>query len=384
MVDLDNVFLRFKLWQAFLPRIKPFYAIKSNNDNMIVKLLSHIGVNFDCASKGEIEQVLELGVSPTEIVYANPCKQDSSLRFAFEKGVDLMTFDNELELYKIRDNHPNAKCLLRIKTDDSKSLHKLSTKFGADEKTSLLLIKKAQRLRLDLVGIAFHVGCSNMNACVFREEIRKSRELFDYALNNFGIEMNVLDIGGGFLGSQSQSDNFKEFAQQLNRIIDEFFPHSLLPSKNLRIIAEPGRFFCESSQTLCSKVIAKRVLTNEVDNIHMYYYLNCGFFSGLMDICMSDEIEKNRFPFLLSRKTKDLTVKKDTLFLSTVWGPTCDQLDVVFKNKLMIEYEISDHLLFKDMGAYSNSIVTKFNSFPVPSHFYAGFQLYDEYKSAFE
>lgn len=43
------------------------------------------------------------------IIYANPCKQSSYIRFAQEVGVEIMTFDNENELLKIKQIHPNAK-----------------------------------------------------------------------------------------------------------------------------------------------------------------------------------------------------------------------------------------------------------------------------------
>jgi ornithine decarboxylase len=43
------------------------------------------------------------------IIYANPCKQTSYIRYAQEVGVDTMTFDNEQELMKIKQVHPSAK-----------------------------------------------------------------------------------------------------------------------------------------------------------------------------------------------------------------------------------------------------------------------------------
>jgi ornithine decarboxylase len=43
------------------------------------------------------------------IIYANPCKQSSYIRYAQENGVETMTFDNEQELMKIKQMHSNAK-----------------------------------------------------------------------------------------------------------------------------------------------------------------------------------------------------------------------------------------------------------------------------------
>jgi diaminopimelate decarboxylase len=43
------------------------------------------------------------------IIYANPCKQSSYVRYAQEVGVEIMTFDNQQELIKMKQMHPNAK-----------------------------------------------------------------------------------------------------------------------------------------------------------------------------------------------------------------------------------------------------------------------------------
>lgn len=43
------------------------------------------------------------------IIFANPCKPKSHVRYATQQGVDLMTFDNDQELYKVKDINPNAR-----------------------------------------------------------------------------------------------------------------------------------------------------------------------------------------------------------------------------------------------------------------------------------
>ena len=53
--------------------------------------------------------MLDIGVAPRRIIYANPCKQISHLQYAATKGVDMMTFDSELELHKVKRDFPSAK-----------------------------------------------------------------------------------------------------------------------------------------------------------------------------------------------------------------------------------------------------------------------------------
>ncbi len=62
--------------------------------------------------------------------------------------------------------------------------------------TARRLIDLSNQLNIRLVGVAFHVGCSNSNPS-FDEEIEKCRVLFDYARENYSIEMSIVDLGGG-------------------------------------------------------------------------------------------------------------------------------------------------------------------------------------------
>jgi diaminopimelate decarboxylase len=87
-------------------------AVKCNPDREILKTLALMGVNFDCASRPEIEAVMSLGVSTDRIIYSNPCKQKSHLSFARDVGVNLSVFDDVAELYKFKECHPRCKLLV--------------------------------------------------------------------------------------------------------------------------------------------------------------------------------------------------------------------------------------------------------------------------------
>lgn len=83
--------------------------MKCNDGAAVIQTLAALGAGFDCASKGEIAQVLSYGVSPEAIIYANPMKQVSHLTFAAEMNVTVMTVDSDFELQKIAKHYPNAR-----------------------------------------------------------------------------------------------------------------------------------------------------------------------------------------------------------------------------------------------------------------------------------
>src|SRR5258708_6581248 len=113
-----------------MPRVKPFYAVKCNSDLFVLKTLVSLGTGFDCASTEEIKTMLSLGVDPENIIFANPCKAHSNIRYSRDQHVNLMTADNADELRKIHAINPNADIVIRIYADDSKAICRLGKKFG--------------------------------------------------------------------------------------------------------------------------------------------------------------------------------------------------------------------------------------------------------------
>jgi ornithine decarboxylase len=164
-------------WCAAMPRVVPFYAIKCNPDPGMVRLLAALGAGFDCASLGEVQQVLDLGVSPSRIIFAHPCKRPCDIRYAREHGVGLTTFDTESELVKIANFFPGFKCVLRIRADDPEARVPLGLKYGANPEEAPKLLATAQRLGLDVVGVSFHVGSACKNLAAYSSAIEKAREV---------------------------------------------------------------------------------------------------------------------------------------------------------------------------------------------------------------
>ncbi|KAH9504595.1 Antizyme inhibitor 2 [Bulinus truncatus] len=129
-------------------------ALKCNNDPGVVKLLADLGLGFDCASKAELIQIRHLGVHPSRILYANPCKQISHLSYAANQGVDLMTFDDLHELIKVKNHFPAARLLLRIQSSKShRAKHNFNKKFGCNLKVARMLLQQAKLMGLNVVGV---------------------------------------------------------------------------------------------------------------------------------------------------------------------------------------------------------------------------------------
>ena len=122
----------------------------------------------------------------------------------------------------------------------------------------------------------------------------------------------------------------------------------VLFDKNVKFIAEPGRFLAGPAGILVTQVIGRTFRNNK-----NYYYLNDGIygdFSGMIfDHC--------RYEFK--------TLRRGQKFLSAVAGPTCDSFDTLSMNEEIPELYVGDVVYVKNIGAYSCASATRgFNGFP--------------------
>lgn len=360
VVNLGTVIDKFLLWKQFLPRVEPFYAVKSNPDKLICNTLHLLSAGFDCASKAEIEQVLEMGCCPENIIFANPCKPVEFILYAKENGVEMMTFDNFAELDKIHKHFPKAKLVLRILPDDSHSLMPFGSKFGASFKDSIKLIERCKELDMNLIGVSFHVGSGCYSSVAWVEALKLARSVFDEAEKR-GFEMTLLDIGGGWPGVETGELKVSAIGTDISPVIDALFP------PEVRVISEPGRFFCAESVTLATVVVSKRERivssaggTDEGDEEPEHQlYISDGIY-GSFNCVIFDHYKPE--PKLLSEDYYEREIQKSTLF-----GPTCDSMDVIVKGYPLPETNVGEWLYFEHMGAYTRAAGSTFNGMPLPS-----------------
>ncbi|KAH8664215.1 ornithine decarboxylase [Xylariales sp. PMI_506] len=357
--DLGEVYRQHVRWKKNLPRVKPFYAVKCNPDPRVMQLLAALGTGFDCASKAEIDQVLNMGVDPTRIIYAQPCKTNSYVRYVANKHVKQMTFDNADELRKVAKLFPDAELFLRILTDDSSSLCRLSLKFGASLDTTDELLGLAKELGLNVVGVSFHVGSGASDPLAFLKAVKDADVVFKQAAAH-GFDLKTLDVGGGFSG-----ESFEDMACVLREALDEYFP------PHISIIAEPGRYYVSTAFTIACNIIARRAIHDPMTGETSYMaYINDGLYGNFSSI-MFDHQHPVAKVLSVARRTLYNTPIAEELpgdqgggIEYSIWGPTCDGIDRITESiRFNHELDVGDWLYFEDMGAYTKCSATKFNGF---------------------
>jgi ornithine decarboxylase len=363
IVDLGKIIRQYAKWKKLLPIVLPYYAIKCNPNPVIIQILHMMGCHFDCASKNEISIVYELIKESNKILFANPCKMCNHIKFARANDVDLMTFDSEQELYKIKLYHPYANLILRIAVDDKNSLINFSEKYGAKLCDISNIIDLTKALKLNLVGVSFHVGTGCYDPNQFYNALKDCKTVYDMALDK-GITLNIVDIGGGFPGVDNNHITFEQIADKIKLGIHDFFNDI-----DIKFIAEPGRYFVASSHTLVLNIIGKKennytlkqdntdILTNEKEFI---YYINDGIYGSFNCVYFEKTL-----PIIQPFNERD-----GKLYKSKIFGPTCDSIDIIVQETMLPELVVGEWCYIESFGAYTNALASNFNGFQKTQIYY--------------
>jgi len=342
------------LWTSLLPHVTPHYAVKANNDPMLLRWLKGAGAAFDCASPREMQQVIRAGAQATDIIYAHPCKSPAEIRAAGRLRVQTTVVDSPEEVEKLRSEKWKGDTLIRLLVPDEGSAQPFSKKFGAPLAWVPEIAARLKDARIPLRGWSFHVGSVCGDARQYRKAIAICAEAS--AATAHLVETHaantIVDIGGGFV---ADPDQFAEAAAVLTEA------RSLFPSTT-QWIGEPGRFFAAPAATL-------RVQVNGVKR-----GLQPGTWRYTLDESLYgafSNIPFDGFQFATAWSLEDGKERgKRAMVNATIYGRTCDSADLIAANVEIPELRVGDWLRVDNMGAYTIVSGSEFNGFKKPRRIY--------------
>lgn len=329
-------------WKKHLPKVTPYYAVKSNPEAYLLEEIIRAGFGFDCASSREIDAVRSFQTT-SPIIYANPCKKTTDIVYASSKSISTTVIDSTEEVDKLYHSKWKGDSLLRIRVEDSKSVVPFGKKFGVAMKDIAHIAKYSFVRGQHISGISFHVGSGSGDPTQFSKAINAASVAL-CTLQEYGHWAKTIDIGGGFTNK-----TFLQDAMQIRSRI----PH--LPC-NVTLIAEPGRFISESSHDLFVKVIGKKPAESGKGFRYTIDESLYGQFS-----CIPFDCAK---PLWL--RLRDSSEPQRDFLPGTLYGRTCDSVDMIASSSAMEELMEGDWLWFPYMGAYTSVTSSEFNGFPRP------------------
>ena len=339
---------QLKHWSKALPKVTPFYAVKCNPEEFLLESLTNAGVNFDCASLREVDEVKRLGWPEIarfpEVLYAHPLKSEHDIQSVKGYGVNRTVVDSVEECKKLVVNNWKGDALLRIAVSDAGSKMPFSAKFGASRSEVEEICRVS---KIPLVGVSFHVGSGCEDDSQYAKAIEyASTYVFD-CLKKYSHKPTILDIGGGYNPRQSA---FQSAAAAINGGLAKV-------PESVRVIAEPGRYFAQTSQDLFVRVIAKK---RGLGGKGWRYVIDESIYSQFS--CIPFDHQQPAW-FRVPVNKDDICARSKEE--GVLFGRTCDSLDVIAKGP-MEQLEVGDWLYFPFMGAYTSSTASEFNGFPKP------------------
>ncbi|NXV21454.1 AZIN2 inhibitor, partial [Cepphus grylle] len=346
VADLGDIVKKHLHFLKALPCVKPYFPVKCNGSEGVIRLLAELGAGFACTNKAEIARVQSIGVPADKIFYSSPCKQVAHIKYAASHGVQLMTFDNEVELSKVARSHPHARqvMLLGIAADSSPSAHPSMT-FGTTLESCRHLLETAKEQAVEVVGISFHLGSRSLEPQTFAQSVAAAQLAFEMGAE-LGYRMHVLDIGGGFPGTEDTRARFEEMAAMINSALDLYFPDGC----GVEIIARPGRYYVTSAFTFAASVTAMEEVPTEQPGSDGRWD------SGMsLSVCPSPSETSPCSPLEEEPGSKRSLVRcPEPPSLSTsLRGPPGHPEDRIADGLDLPQLQVGDWLIFEDMGAYT-------------------------------
>lgn len=345
------------LWRHHFPTVKPHYAVKCNNDPVMMRWMCdiHPDMGFDCASDREIQEVRPL-VSPHKIIYAQPCKKKEDIRLAAARGVELTVVDSVEEVEKLADAGWQGRVLTRLLVQDKGSKQPFSKKFGAPLEWLPRLYSVAKFYKLNFQGFSFHVGSECVTPKQYNKAIADCYYSSLIAKKHGNYDTTLIDIGGGFVPNPIM---FEAVANEVNIARQIYFRDSAV-----QWIAEPGRFLAAPTHTLYTTVIGKKpVYPTPKSESEPLWRITIdesvyGSFSNIPFDHQAPEFERVR------------PVNNEARRPTIVFGRTCDSGDCIGTHVMLPDVEVGDVLRISNMGAYTTVTASEFNGFPKAERIY--------------
>lgn len=327
------------------------FALKSNSNAAIIKLLAKSGGGADVVSGGELFRALKAGIQPKKIVYAGVGKTEEEIRYALKSKILMFNVESEDELKEIDRlagaMKAKAPIALRINPDIDPETHPyISTglkkhKFGIPIEDALQYYKLASNLKnIEIVGIHKHIGSQLTKISPFVDALKRILTLVD-ELTRRGIDINYMDIGGG-LGITYRDETPPHPMQLAKNILP------LLKGRKMTIILEPGRSIAGNAGILVTKTL----------------YLKKGEEKEfvIVDAGMNDLIRPSIYgayhhiqPVVKNRRER---------IIADIVGPICESGDFLAKDREIQRVKKDEYLAVMSAGAYGFSMSSNYNSRP--------------------
>ncbi|WP_289040292.1 diaminopimelate decarboxylase [uncultured Aliiroseovarius sp.] len=332
------------------------FAVKSNSNLAVLKLLGDMGAGMDVVSEGEYRRALAAGVPGERIVFSGVGKTRDEMRLALTHGIRQFNVESEPEMRALSQVATElgvvAPVTVRVNPDvDAKTHAKIAT--GKSENKFGIPIARARDVYaeiaalpgLKVVGIDVHIGSQLTDLEPFRQAYQKVAELTE-VLRADGHQITRLDLGGGLGIPYERSNTAPPLPIEYGAMVRETVGHL-----GCEIQIEPGRLVSGNAGLMVTSVI--------------YVKKGEGQDFLIVDAAMNDLLRPAMYdayhdivPVVEAAPGQD-KARYDIV------GPICETGDTFAKGRDLDALAPDDLIGFRSAGAYGAVMASEYNSRPL-------------------
>lgn len=332
-----------------VPKKHVAFAVKSNPNLAVLRLLAREGFGADCVSGGEVERALAAGMPPEGIVFSGVGKTAAELKRGVEAGIGQFNLESEeegVELAQIAAAlGQTARAALRVNPDVDAGTHgKISTgkaenKFGVPyDRAAEIYGRLAALPGLEMRGLAVHIGSQLANLDPLEAAFGKMGVLME-AIRAQGDTITHMDLGGGIGVPYKAGESFPSpaaYGAMVARVTGNW---------GVTLMFEPGRVISGNSGVLVTQVV--RVKPG----------VSAPFV--VVDAAMNDLAR----PALYDAWHDFVAVEPNgATMVANIVGPICESSDTFAMGRTIDAVGPGDLAAFRTAGAYGATMANTYNS----------------------
>lgn len=342
------------------------YASKSFCCKEICRIVQSEKMGLEVVSGGEMYTALKAGFPADKIYFQGNNKTFDELETAVDSGIGRIIVDNLFELATLsriaEEKNTQVNILLRIKpgidahTHDFIRTGQIDSKFGLALETgeAMQCVKAALAAEnITLKGIHCHIGSQIFDVDPFELAAQVMVGFIAQIKTETGVELEELDLGGGFGIKYKSDDNPLAYSDYMGRVaaaIKKSCAENGL--KTPFIIIEPGRSIAGSAGLTLYTVGAVKT----IPDVRTYVSIDGGMADNPRYILYGADYE------LVCANKAD----KPRDFEITLAGRCCESGDLIQENALIQKPEAGDIVAVLSTGAYNYSMASNYNRIPRP------------------
>jgi diaminopimelate decarboxylase len=334
---------------AILPAVRIAFAVKSNPNLSVLKVLAAEGYGADVVSAGEMERALAAGMDPESVVFSGVGKTAVEMARGLEAGIGQFNIESEeegLELAAIALAQGKvAPAVLRVNPDVDAGTHgKISTgkaenKFGVPfDRAAAIYARLATTPGIAIRGLALHIGSQLSSLAPLEAAFTKVGGLMQ-AIRAAGHPVTHMDLGGGVGVPYKAGEVFPQpadYAAMVERVTRDW---------GVTLMFEPGRVITGNTGVLVTQVIRVKE--------------GVGAPWVVVDAAMNDLARPALYDAW--HDFSAVTPNGDT-FTANIVGPICESSDTFAMGRDIDRVGAGDLAVFRTAGAYGATMANTYNS----------------------